>query len=66
MDLRGGFHSYIYTSNVRDDARNDMHTHAMSLLKKQGAEASGLVLASYAPIAKAFDKLSETMCVAES
>ena len=47
------------SSNVCDHAHNDQHTHAMSLLKKQRAEASGLGLASYAPIAKAFNTLPE-------
>ena len=49
----------VSTSNVRDHSHNDQHSHAMSLLKKQRAEASGLSLASYAPIAKAFNTLSE-------
>ena len=49
----------VRTSNVRDHAHNDQHTHAMSLLKKQRAEASGLGLASYAPITKAFNTLPE-------
>ena len=49
----------IRTSNVRYHARNDMHSHAMSLLKKERADASGLSMSSYAPIARAFDKLSE-------
>ena len=49
----------VRTSNVRDHSHNDQHSHAMSLLKKQRAEASGLGPASYAPIAKAFNTLSE-------
>ena len=49
----------VRTSNVRDHAHNDMHTHAMSLLKKQRAEASGLGPAAYATIAKAFSNLPE-------
>ena len=49
----------VRTSNVCDHAHNDQHMHAMSLLKKQRAEASGLGLASYAPIAKAFNTLPE-------
>ena len=32
----------VRTSNVRDHAHNDQHTHALSLLKKQRAQASGL------------------------
>ena len=49
----------VRTSNVRDHFNNDQHSHAMSLLKKQRAEASGLGPTSYAPIAKAFNTLSE-------
>ena len=44
----------VRTSNVRDHLHNDQHSHTMSLLKKQRAEASGLGSVSYAPIAKAF------------
>ena len=49
----------VRTSNVRDHAHNDQHSHAMSLLKKRRAEASGLGPASYAPIVKAFNTLPE-------
>ena len=42
----------VRTSNVRDHAHNDQHTHAMSLLKKERAEASGLAPASYAPMSR--------------
>lgn len=49
----------VRTSNVRDHAHNDQHKHAMSLLSKQRAQSSGLAPASYAPIAKAFNTLSE-------
>ena len=48
----------VCTSNVRDHFHNDQHSHAMSLLKKQRTEASGLGPASYAPITKAFNALS--------
>ena len=47
------------TSSLRDHACNDQHTHAMSLLNKQRAESLGLGLASYAPITKALNTLSE-------
>ena len=46
-------------SNVRDHAQNDQHTHAMSLMKKQRAQSAGLGPSSYAPIAQAFNKLSD-------
>ena len=49
----------VCTSNIRDHDRNDQHTHAMSLLNKQRAESLGLGPASYVPIAKALNKLSE-------
>ena len=49
----------LRVSNVRDHAQNDQHTHAMSLLKKQRAESAGLGPSSYAPIAQAFNKLSD-------
>ena len=49
----------VRMSNLRDHARNDQHAHAMSLLNKQCAESLGLGLASYAPIAKALNTLSE-------
>ena len=32
----------VRISNVRDHARNDQHTHAMSLLKKQQSQSAGL------------------------
>ena len=40
----------VRISNVRDHARNDQHTHAMALLKKQRSQAAGLGPSSYAPI----------------
>ena len=49
----------VRISNVRDHARNDQHTHVMSLLKKQRALSSGLGPSSYAPIAQAFAKPSD-------
>ena len=49
----------VRISNVRDHTRNNQHTHAMSLLKKQRALSAGLVSSSYAPIAQAFAKPSD-------
>ena len=43
----------VRTSNIRDHARADQHTHAMNLLKKEQAEASGSGSCSFAPIAGA-------------
>ena len=34
----------VRTSNIRDHARADQHTHAMNLLKKEQAEASGRIV----------------------
>ena len=48
--MRGRFYSH---------ASNNMHSHVMSLLQKERADASGLSISSYAPTAMAFDKLSE-------
>ena len=42
----------VHMSNVHDCSHNDQHSHAMSLLKKQHAEASGLGPAVYAPTAR--------------
>lgn len=49
----------VRVSNVCDHAQNDQHTHAMSLLKKQHAGSAGLGPSAYAPITKAFNKLSD-------
>ncbi len=49
----------VRISNVRDHAQNDQHTYAMSLMKKRRAESTGLGPSSYAPIAQAFNKLSD-------
>ena len=49
----------VRISNVRDHARNDQHTHVMSLLKKQRALSAGLGPSSYAPITQAFAKPSD-------
>ena len=47
----------VQISNIHDHAKNDQHAHVMSLLKKQ--EAAGLGPSTYAPIAQAFNKLSD-------
>ena len=47
----------VRTSNVKDHAQSDQHTHAMQLLKKEQGRAAGLGAASYAPIAQALSKL---------
>jgi len=47
----------VRISNVRDHAKNDQHTHAMALMKKQ--RAAGLGPSTYVPIAQAFNKLSD-------
>lgn len=49
----------VRISNIRVHARNDQHTHAMTLLKKKRAQSAGLGPLSYAPIAQAFSKLSD-------
>ncbi len=49
----------VRISNVRDHARNWQHTRAMSLLKKQQSQFAGLGPSSYAPIARAFNKLPD-------
>ena len=47
----------VRTSNIRDHARADQHTHAINLLKKEQAEASGSGSCSFAPIARALSHL---------
>lgn len=42
----------VCASNVRDRAQNEQHTHAIHLLRKDQAKASGLPATAYAPIAK--------------
>ena len=49
----------VRISNVRNHAKNDQHTHAMSLLKQQHAGTAGLGPLAYAPIAQAFNNLSD-------
>ena len=49
----------VRVSNVRDQVQSDQHAHAMMLLKKQLAKSAGLPLSSYAPIAQAFNRLSD-------
>ena len=49
----------VHTSNIRDHAKADHHTHAMSLLKKKHARRSGSNPTSYAPIAMALYRISD-------
>ena len=49
----------VRISNICDHAQNDQHTHAMLLQKKQHAESARLGLSSYAPMAKAFNTVSD-------
>ena len=49
----------VRTSNIRDHARANQHTHAMNLLKKEQAEASGSGSCSFAPIARALSHLPD-------
>ena len=49
----------IRTSNFKDHATTDQHTHATLLSKKEQAEAAGQGPSSYAPVAKALHHLSE-------
>ena len=49
----------VRTSNIRDHARADQHTHAMNLLKKEQAEASGSGSCSFAPIARKLQQPKE-------
>ena len=46
-------------SNVRDNTKNQQHTHAMNLLKKNQAVAKGLGLSAYAPIVRVFNRLPD-------
>ena len=45
--------------NVHDHVQNNQHTHSISLLKKKHAESAGLDPSGYAPIARAFNKLTD-------
>ena len=49
----------VRTSNVRDHAQSDQHTHAMGLLHKEKAQFLGQNSASYTPIAQAFSQLPD-------
>lgn len=49
----------VRISNIKDHAHSDQHTHAMRLLRKSQAQASGLDASTYAPIAKALNQISE-------
>ncbi len=51
----------VRTSNLRDHAQTDQHSHAMMLLNKERWKAQGLrhSKSSYAPIVKALHKLPD-------
>ena len=49
----------VRVSNVHDHVQSEQHAHAMMLLKKQYAKSAGLPPSSYAPIAEAFNRLSD-------
>ena len=49
----------VRTSNIRDHAKADQHTHAMTLLKREHARKSGSDPTSYAPIARALNRISD-------
>lgn len=51
---------FVRTSNIRDHCKSDQHSHAMNLLKRNHARQSGSGTASYAPIAKALNKISDS------
>ena len=46
-------------SNIKDHAKADQHTHAMGLLKREQAQASGVSLFADAPIVSALHRLSD-------
>ena len=48
----------VRTSNIRDHASSEQHIHAMALLAKEHASATGQSLAANAPIAVALNKMS--------
>ena len=48
----------VRTSNIRDHAKADQHTTAMTLLKREHARKSGSDPTSYAPIARALNRIS--------
>ena len=50
----------VRTSNIRDHAKADQHTHAMILLRREQARRSGSGPASYAPTARALSRMSDT------
>ena len=49
----------VRTSNIRDHAKADQHTHAMTLLKREHARMSGSDPTAYAPIARALNRISD-------
>ena len=49
----------VHTSNIRDHAKADQHTHAMTLLKREHARKSGSDPTSFAPIARVLNRISD-------
>ena len=49
----------VRTSNIRDHAKADQQVQAMNLLKREHARASGSDVTSYAPIARALNRLTD-------
>ena len=52
----------IRTTNFRDHAKSDQHTHAMNLLKKQISTDKGQGATSYAPIASSLQRIAPDEC----
>ena len=55
--ITGGADS-IRTSNIRDHATSEQHSHAMSLLSKEQAAAMGQSIVANAPIVVALNTMS--------
>ena len=49
----------VRTSNIKDHARTDQHSHAIMLLKKEQCSSAGLGPQVYAPIAQSLSVLSD-------
>ena len=49
----------VRTSNIRDHAKADQHTHVMNLLKRKRPRESDSDSSSYAPIARPLHKISD-------
>ena len=55
----GSLEPILSASNVRDHVQSDQHAHAVMLLKKQHTKSAGLPPSSCAPLAQAFNRLSD-------